>query len=71
MMAKLADQVVHEVRDHFGGKVCNSIVPRTVRVCEAPSFGQPIITFDPRSRGAFAYRDVAKEVHDDSAQRVG
>ena len=44
---KLADQVVHEVRDHFGEKVCNSIVPRTVRLSEAPSFGQPIITFDP------------------------
>ncbi len=68
---KLADQVVSEVRDHFGEKVLRTIVPRSVRLSEAPSFGQPIITFDPRSRGAFAYRDVAKEVHDDSAQRVG
>ncbi len=68
---KLADQVVNEVRDHFGEKVLRTIVPRSVRLSEAPSFGQPIITFDPRSRGAFAYRDVAKEVHHDSAQRVG
>ncbi len=68
---KLADQVVNEVRDHFGEKVLRTIVPRSVRLSEAPSFGQPIITFDPRSRGAFAYRDVAKEVHDDSAQRAG
>jgi chromosome partitioning protein len=68
---KLADQVVGEVREHFGEKVLRTIVPRSVRLSEAPSFGQPIITFDPRSRGAFAYRDVAKEVHDDSAQRVG
>ena len=68
---KLADQVVSEVRDHFGDKVLRTIVPRSVRLSEAPSFGQPIITFDPRSRGAFAYRDVAKEVHDDSAQRAG
>jgi chromosome partitioning protein len=68
---KLADQVVSEVRDHFGEKVLRTIVPRSVRLSEAPSFGQPIITFDPRSRGAIAYRDVAKEVHDDSAQRVG
>jgi chromosome partitioning protein len=68
---KLADQVVSEVRDHFGEKVLRTIVPRSVRLSEAPSFGQPIITFDPRSRGAYAYRDVAKEVHDDSAQRVG
>lgn len=68
---KLADQVVSEVREHFGDKVLRTIVPRSVRLSEAPSFGQPIITFDPRSRGAFAYRDVAKEVHDDSAQRIG
>ena len=68
---KLADQVVSEVRDHFGDKVLRTIVPRSVRLSEAPSFGQPIITFDPRSRGAIAYRDVAKEVHDDSAQRAG
>jgi chromosome partitioning protein len=68
---KLADQVVREVREHFGDKVLRTIVPRSVRLSEAPSFGQPIITFDPRSRGAYAYRDVAKEVHRDSAQRVG
>ncbi len=68
---KLADQVVSEIRDHFGDKVLRTIVPRSVRLSEAPSFGQPIITFDPRSRGAIAYRDVAKEVHDDSTQRAG
>jgi chromosome partitioning protein len=68
---KLADQVVSEVRDHFGEKVLRTVVPRSVRLSEAPSFGQPITTFDPRSRGAIAYRDVAKEVHDDSTQRVG
>ncbi len=59
---KLADQVVHEVREHFGDKVCRTVVPRTVRLSEAPSFGQPIITFDPTSRGAIAYRELAKEV---------
>jgi chromosome partitioning protein len=68
---KLADQVIGEVRDHFGDKVLRTVVPRSVRLSEAPSFGQPIITFDPRSRGAVAYRDVAKEVHDESSQRVG
>jgi len=68
---KLADQVVNEVRDHFGDKVLRTIVPRSVRLSEAPSFGQPIITFDPRSRGAVAYRDVAKEVHRVSTQRPG
>jgi chromosome partitioning protein len=60
---KLADQVVQEVREHFGDKVCRTVVPRTVRLSEAPSFGQPIITFDPSSRGATAYRGVAKEIH--------
>jgi chromosome partitioning protein len=68
---KLADQVVTEVRDHFGDKVVGAVVPRSVRLSEAPSFGQPITTFDPRSRGALAYRDVAKEIHDESTQRIG
>lgn len=67
---KLADQVVHEVRDHFGEKVCASIVPRTVRLSEAPSFGQPIITFDPTSRGSIAYRSLAMEVSGGAAQRA-
>jgi chromosome partitioning protein len=68
---KLADQVVQEVRDHFGEKVCRSIVPRTVRLSEAPSFGQPIITIDSASRGSIAYRELAKEVSGGAAQRVG
>jgi chromosome partitioning protein len=68
---KLADQVVHEVRDHFGEKVCESIVPRTVRLSEAPSFGQPIITFDPTSRGSIAYRSLAMEVSGGAAKRAG
>ena len=60
---KLAGQVVAEVREHFGDKVLRSVIPRNVRLSEAPSFGQPINTFDPMSRGAIAYRDAAKEVH--------
>jgi chromosome partitioning protein len=59
---KLAEQVADDVRDHFGDRVCRSVVPRSVRLSEAPSFGQPIITFDPSSRGAIAYRALAKEV---------
>ena len=59
---KLSDQVAQEVRDHFGGRVCRTMVPRTVRLSEAPSFGQPIIAFDSRSRGALAYRELAKEI---------
>ncbi len=68
---KLADQVVNEVREHFGAKVCKNVVPRTVRLSEAPSFGQPIIAFDPSSRGAIAYRELAKEVSGGTPQRAG
>ena len=59
---RLSDQVVREVREHFGDRVCRTVVPRTVRLSEAPSFGQPVIVFDPTSRGALAYRELAKEV---------
>ena len=62
---KLAEQVAEEVRGHFGDKVCKQMVPRSVRLSEAPSFGQPITTFDPASRGAVAYRLLAKEVAGD------
>jgi chromosome partitioning protein len=68
---KLAEQVAREVREHFGDTVCRNIVPRTVRLSEAPSFGQPICVFDPMSRGAIAYRELAKEVSGGAAQRVG
>ncbi len=68
---KLAEQVAQEVRRHFGAKVCRNIVPRTVRLSEAPSFGQPIVVFDPTSRGALAYRELAKEVSGGAPQRTG
>jgi chromosome partitioning protein len=68
---KLAEQVAAEVRTHFGPKVCRSVVPRTVRLSEAPSFGQPIIVFDPSSRGALAYRELAREVSGGTPQRTG
>jgi chromosome partitioning protein len=67
---KLADQVVREVRSHFGEKVCRTVIPRTVRLSEAPSFGQPIVAFDASSRGAIAYRELAKEVSR-ASERVG
>jgi chromosome partitioning protein len=68
---KLSDQVTKEVRKHFGAKVCRNIVPRTVRLSEAPSFGQPIIVFDSTSRGAIAYRELAKEVSGGTPRRSG
>jgi chromosome partitioning protein len=67
---RLAEQVVDEVRSHFGARVCRNIVPRTVRLSEAPSFGQPIIVFDSSSRGAIAYRELAKEVSGGAPQRI-
>jgi chromosome partitioning protein len=58
----LALQVVNEVRDHFDKLVFKTMIPRTVRLSEAPSYGQPITAYDPRSKGAEVYRDLAKEV---------
>lgn len=59
---KLAQQVVEEVRDFFGDKVFETLIPRTVRLSEAPGFGQPATLYDPSGKGAEAYRRLAKEV---------
>lgn len=59
---KLADQVAEEVRRHFGDKVLRTIVPRSVKVSEAPGFGMTIIDYDPGSRGAMSYVDAAREL---------
>ena len=58
----LAIQVVDEVKKHFKEKVYRSIIPRNVRLSEAPSHGKPVMVYDRRSRGAEVYRDLAKEV---------
>ncbi|MCY0880661.1 MAG: AAA family ATPase [Firmicutes bacterium] len=58
----LATQVANEVRNHFQGKVYETVIPRTVRLSEAPSYGQSILRYDPRSRGAEGYRLLAEEV---------
>jgi chromosome partitioning protein len=68
---RLAVQVEREVREHFGPKVYRTVVPRTVRISEAPSFGEPIIVFDATSRGAVAYRELAKEVSRGTTRRAG
>jgi chromosome partitioning protein len=68
---RLAEQVETEVREHFGAKVYKTVVPRTVRLAEAPSFGQPVIVFDSTSRGASAYRNLAKEVSGGATRRTG
>ena len=59
---KLSEQVVEEVRRHFGELVYDVIIPRTVRLSEAPGFGQPITVYDAKSKGAEAYRQLAQEV---------
>ncbi|WP_042147677.1 ParA family protein [Paucisalibacillus sp. EB02] len=55
-------QVIEEVKKYFQDKVYNSIIPRNIRLGEAPSHGQPIITYDPKSKGAEVYLELAKEV---------
>src|SRR5207249_2068184 len=59
---KLSDQVVTEVRSYFGPRVYDTVIPRSVRLSEAPGYGQPITSYDPGSKGAVAYRSLAEEV---------
>jgi chromosome partitioning protein len=57
----LSQQVMEEVRNHFGSTVFNTVIPRTIRLGEAPSFGKPIIEYDSGGPGATAYRNLAEE----------
>ncbi|MGB5937100.1 MAG: AAA family ATPase [Ornithinimicrobium sp.] len=59
---KLSSQVAREVRSHFGNLVLSTTIPRSVRISEAPSHGQTVLTYDPMSAGALSYRDVAVEL---------
>ncbi len=59
---RLAQQVAEEVRGHFPHEVLNTVIPRSVRVSEAPSFGQTVIAYDGQSVGAVAYREAAVEI---------
>ncbi|MFP4147887.1 MAG: ParA family protein [Nitriliruptoraceae bacterium] len=63
----LSQQVADEVRNHFGDLTYSTVIPRSVRLSEAPSFGQPIALYDPSSRGARAYNRLSREV----TQRLG
>jgi len=65
---RLASQVAEEVREHFGEVVLSTVIPRSVRVSEAPSYGQSVMTYDPGSSGAQAYLEAAREVADRAAQ---
>ena len=65
---KLADQVAGEVRSHFGELVLESAIPRSVRISEAPGYGQTVLTYDPASRGAQAYLAAAREIAERGAR---
>jgi chromosome partitioning protein len=65
---KLADQVTQEVRSHFGDVVLKTVIPRSVKVSEAPGYGQTVLAYDPGSRGAMSYLDAAREVAERGAQ---
>ena len=64
----LSIQVVEDVKKYFRNKVYRTIIPRNVRLSEAPSFGLPIILYDPKSKGAECYMDLAREVIDYSEE---
>lgn len=58
----LSKQVEEEVRNYFKGKVFTTTIPRNIRLAEAPSYGKPILDYSPNSRGAIAYKKLAKEI---------
>ena len=63
----LQTQVSEQLKAHFGDKVFNTVIPRNVRLAEAPSYGLPGVVFDPASRGAVAFVEFAREM----VQRLG
>ena len=65
----LCKQVAEEAKEYFGGRMFNVTIPRNVRLAEAPSFGKPILTYDPRSKGAESYIKLAKEILDHEQAR--
>jgi chromosome partitioning protein len=58
----LSDQVAQDVRAHFGDKVYDTVIPRNVRVSEAPSFGKPVLIYDLKCTGSVAYLKLAREL---------
>ena len=70
MRNSLSHQVVAEIRKHFGDKVYETIIPRNVALCEAPSHGKPVLLYDIQSRGAQSYLSLAKEIlHENSIRQ--
>jgi chromosome partitioning protein len=67
----LSQQVADEVRSHFKGRVFSTIIPRNVKLSEAPSFGQPCILYDAESRGAQSYVELAQEILKNGKRNYG
>jgi len=67
----LSRQVASDLHTFFGQQIFKSIIPRNVRLAEAPSFGKPIILYDPHSKGAEGYTHLAKEVISNGEKRIG
>ena len=66
---RLADQVAEDVRAHFGDKVLRTVIPRSVKVSEAPGYGMTILDYDPGSRGAMSYLDASREIAERGQRR--
>ncbi|MEU6128802.1 ParA family protein [Saccharopolyspora sp. NPDC047091] len=66
---KLADQVTNEVRSHFGELTLRTVIPRSVKISEAPGFGKTVLNYDPGSRGSMSYLDAAKEIAERGVER--
>ncbi len=66
---KLADQVTAEVRGHFGDLTLRTVIPRSVKISEAPGFGQTVLHYDPGSRGSMSYLDAAREIAERGIER--
>jgi chromosome partitioning protein len=58
----ICHQVAEQARQHFGDKVFRTVIPRNVRLSESPSFGLPVLLYDPGSRGAQSYLELAREI---------
>ena len=58
---KLTQEVINEVKKHFGDKVYNAVIPRNIKLSEAPGFGKPIFLYDKESEGAKKYKELANE----------
>ena len=67
----LSRQVVADLRDFFGDRIFSTVIPRNVRLAEAPSYGKPILLYDPDSRGCHSYLELAKEVIAHDSQSAG